>query len=644
MNDMTTSVPMINQSNLMILANNLRTGNLILDMLLMTILSSLIASVLSIFNKNNFLWIIQALTRLFNNFWEEKPPLEESVTTYKVIINYEYVKSHSGNTGKSQNNFIIDNSIVFDALFSYFSKKSENMTSGEFAIKLPSHYDYDWQRVRSSDFRVKPLSQIIIDGFTVDFVENIVKPMAKEEKKKDKEEKTPTQVLLDMNSANEPQEKTSYQNRIIVSSTTKKLPEILEYVKSIYKEYINTHHPMPKVVSTVVPKYYLVKSGDLYKRYNLTSKTTFNHIFFPGKDKLLRQIDKFIGGKIPLSKFTILLHGPPGGGKTSFIKALHNLTGNHVIVVKLSQYSTLKELINTFHDECIHLTDGSIMNIPIDKRIYLFEDIDAEDEIVLKRDQAEQEMNSKYPTTTYQHSRYPHAMMSSRMPDSGRPYNRTSSGIRQKQKTATKSSPKTKRSDNSSDEDMPPLDIIAEEPAYPMDMWDMNYYQQKKPVAQSIKLADILNLLDGVLELCGCFVILTTNFKNKLDTALVRPGRVTYDLLLTHIKQAQMTEMLNKFVPDYSTQLSTLQVSNVLASVNNAEIVAKINDQALEKLGTNSGERLFEWILSEIESRNDCMPCRFESMCQNEEDISAVIRNLLEYIATPLKEQEAEYS
>jgi hypothetical protein len=43
---------------------------------------------------------------------------------------------------------------------------------------------------------------------------------------------------------------------------------------------------------------------------------------------------------------------------------------------------------------------------------------------------------------------------------------------------------------------------------------------------QKIDLSFLLNLLDGVLEMPGRIVIMTSNFPELLDTALVRPGRI----------------------------------------------------------------------------------------------------------------------
>lgn len=58
----------------------------------------------------------------------------------------------------------------------------------------------------------------------------------------------------------------------------------------------------------------------------------------------------------------------------------------------------------------------------------------------------------------------------------------------------------------------------------------------------------LLNTLDGVLTPDGLIVIMTTNHPEKLDSRLVRPGRVDRKFKLDFMNQQQLDKMLNVFL------------------------------------------------------------------------------------------------
>jgi chaperone BCS1 len=84
-----------------------------------------------------------------------------------------------------------------------------------------------------------------------------------------------------------------------------------------------------------------------------------------------------------------LFYGKPGCGKTSLIKALANYLGYSIIEVKLSFMHDDSSLNDMFHNRALlyhrnNDVDFAVLSdiVPLEKRIYIFEDIDAEcDEI-----------------------------------------------------------------------------------------------------------------------------------------------------------------------------------------------------------------------------------------------------------------------
>ena len=95
----------------------------------------------------------------------------------------------------------------------------------------------------------------------------------------------------------------------------------------------------------------------------------------------------------------LLLSGPPGGGKTSTIKCVANEMGRHIINVKLHKHITRIQMENLFFNDTINVTQNGKSEqfiIPIYNRIYVFEDIDCqENDIVLERKETITELIEK---------------------------------------------------------------------------------------------------------------------------------------------------------------------------------------------------------------------------------------------------------
>ena len=68
-----------------------------------------------------------------------------------------------------------------------------------------------------------------------------------------------------------------------------------------------------------------------------------------------------------------------------------------------------------------------------------------------------------------------------------------------------------------------------------------------------ITFSGILNTLDGVSRRHKLITFITTNYVDKLDSALMRPGRIDYIVHFDHASKEQIELMFNNFRPDDDT-------------------------------------------------------------------------------------------
>ena len=72
-------------------------------------------------------------------------------------------------------------------------------------------------------------------------------------------------------------------------------------------------------------------------------------------------------------------------------------------------------------------------------------------------------------------------------------------------------------------------------------------YREKKEEKDTLSLAGLLNQLDGVLDTPGRMVVMTTNHPDKLDPALIRPGRIDKTIHLSFMKATEAAQMIKHY-------------------------------------------------------------------------------------------------
>jgi len=209
----------------------------------------------------------------------------------------------------------------------------------------------------------------------------------------------------------------------------------------------------------------------------------FSNLFGPEISVVKKRVEFFIKNKkwydvkgIPYT-LGLLLSGQAGAGKTSTVKCLANETQRHIININLNNDITKTQMENLFYNEelcIINVSTGQTEKycIPLDQRIYVLEDIDCQSDLVMER-----ELKNKIEEKTDNISNITNIKTNPNKPDTNSNNN---------------------KSNNTSN-------IIC---------------------SQKLDLSFLLNLLDGVLEIPGRIVIMTSNYIKMLDHALIRPGRI----------------------------------------------------------------------------------------------------------------------
>lgn len=262
---------------------------------------------------------------------------------------------------------------------------------------------------------------------------------------------------------------------------------------NFYVEKINKQYNDDKTYMYCIQNYYeddtkdnnKLKNKKKYKRYLLSNEKTFETLFIKNKESILHILEHFVNktGKYKIKGFPhklgILLHGPPGTGKTSLIKAIASYTKRNIINLSLSKIKTNQELMENMFDG-IYDVEGIDLPVKLgfEKTIFVIEDIDCISDIVIDRKDDKDECKNIYPHNFKE---------------------------------------------------------------------ELEEIMVKKPIKDKLNLSGLLNAIDGIIDSPGRIIIMTTNHPEKLDEALIRPGRIDKNMYMGYIEYPEAISMIKHY-------------------------------------------------------------------------------------------------
>ena len=275
------------------------------------------------------------------------------------------------------------------------------------------------------------------------------------------------------------------------------------------------------------------KTSIVFNESPFYTNKSFDNIFFENKCQLIEYLKPFIKSDIKdndiylkYEKFgvpfkgTFMLHGPPGCGKSSLIKAVVKYTKRHCLIVSWSKLKTCNDFTSLFRP--IKINNKILTQ---EELVIVFEDFDANNSEILK--------------------------------------------IRDNLKTDKNDVSNVKNI--ISNENKEEIKKICEE------SFMTNVLKSKND--DDLSLEYILNVLDGVIELHNSLVFFTTNDLDAIDPALKRTGRIDKIIKMDYINKPLLEEILsyyfnNKCIKKYNKKINDMVNSNICY----ADIIQSIMD------------------------------------------------------------------
>jgi DNA replication protein DnaC len=310
--------------------------------------------------------------------------------------------------------------------------------------------------------------------------------------------------------------------KISIYSYKLSLSDIKDFIEKLTKKYNNKLEQSRLNNKYIYSLNYQSSNEDgrkiTWQERPFISTRRFDNLYFYEKDKLIKKIDFFMNNKewyeTEGHPYTlgIGLSGPPGTGKTSIIKCIANKLNRHLIQIPLNKIQNEEDFYKAYF-ESTYSKKNCDNTIDFNNKIIVFEDVDCMTDLVLDRENKKENTNDTSDNMVVLESI---------------------------------------------------VDIVSAKDANTKGSF-------KKDNTCKLTLSFILNLLDGLDENHGRILIITSNYYDKIDKALIRPGRID---LQVEMKNASLNTIKEMYTHYYNSKIPAKYLSQMRDEiVSPAELV-----------------------------------------------------------------------
>lgn len=196
------------------------------------------------------------------------------------------------------------------------------------------------------------------------------------------------------------------RHSLVVESDVLAIDALQNHVEQIHKDHISRMQDRcHKKLHVFVYEGVNSRFDLMFKTYPFHTTCSMDNIFFDSKKEVLRQINFFMENREWYEKqgkpwtFGICTHGEPGCGKTTFEKALCRYLDRHMIIVDMSRIQSQQEADRLFFSPTI-----AGRHIPYERRMYVFPDVDRQTDLLYSAEYQNQNPLEKQSTTATQNA------------------------------------------------------------------------------------------------------------------------------------------------------------------------------------------------------------------------------------------------